>query len=615
MFENRYNQLYSNLSDQSISPSDAFDELCHKYLSDDKQKDQNTFWKADFWQNITDDVLSSEAYIYALSYYFRTREISNDALIVHHAKLVPISFMRAIRYSKIFIRNQPVYQYFKENLTTIDDLTTFFTITDELAQRYVQLKNDVLSSDHIVMSYGYVDLLCLTSAFFIQFDYYPDKMNLYSRHGEVLSQIIQHRLKQPDIQRKKPFQQNDIKQKFNQYFKQSTGRKKIDEFNLIIEKYLALHSFSQDVLNTYCYDDNFHAKLEDTYIEIFPMDVDAYIKWYSDGLKTLHVLQHYDLNNQNASNLQSNLLAFLKSIYGFQESIEIENDTNAPLLQLYYFMQSIQENSPRKPLAYVEKDFFANIGDNADIEDFWSIQFGNSRINNQKLANLFEKPLFVINDFLFWIPYILSLQNLTSSLVNNLLRVRFQRTSERKEEVHFSEKNLGAFFEEKGFAVQTGFHLPDGNNSLETDLIAYKDGHLFLLELKSTYIRTNLEEAWIYKSTALRKATYQLKKRVKAIHALLENKDANHFINTFGTPKHIHAWIVDTSFEYDHELINGYLKISMFELIYSLENFSGKSIEQFINEIESDQFWAKRLWKPNISEDAITYKLDRIATV
>lgn len=51
----------------------------------------------------------------------------------------------------------------------------------------------------------------------------------------------------------------------------------------------------------------------------------------------------------------------------------------------------------------------------------------------------------------------------------------------------------------------------------EVDLIAGLDGHLFQIEVKSTFMRRSQREVWLHATTTLRKAGQQLRRKAEAM--------------------------------------------------------------------------------------------------
>jgi hypothetical protein len=109
----------------------------------------------------------------------------------------------------------------------------------------------------------------------------------------------------------------------------------------------------------------------------------------------------------------------------------------------------------------------------------------------------------------------------------------------------------------------------------EVDVICYRDRHLFVLEVKSTYVRRDFREAWQHKYQTLRRAGLQLEKKCKAVQeALCSENTLSHQlgIQPNEMPLALHGWIVDTSIEHDHEHFSGFLKVSLEEILIVLRN-------------------------------------------
>ncbi len=214
------------------------------------------------------------------------------------------------------------------------------------------------------------------------------------------------------------------------------------------------------------------------------------------------------------------------------------------------------------------------------ILDFWSNDLKDSsrhlRQNEHSLhPDLHERPIFKIGNYLFELPWVFAFQNNVTAAVNNLRRLGRNR-DERNIETNRIEKRLAENFEQFGFKVICNY-LPhhDADDDIgEIDLISFLDDHLFIFEIKSGYMRRNLRDAWQHKTSTLRKAALQLKRksafvteRLKTdptLLTLINNRDSSQI--------YIHSWIIDTSIEYDHEYFGGFLKISIQELIIALRN-------------------------------------------
>ena len=109
----------------------------------------------------------------------------------------------------------------------------------------------------------------------------------------------------------------------------------------------------------------------------------------------------------------------------------------------------------------------------------------------------------------------------------------------------------------------------------EVDLICVRDGLVLVMEIKSTFLRCSQKDAWLHGVTTLRKAGLQLRRKVQAVqNALTTNTDLASMlgIETEAMPLPILGWIVDTSIEHDHERFNGFLKVSLEEVLIALRD-------------------------------------------
>ena len=99
-------------------------------------------------------------------------------------------------------------------------------------------------------------------------------------------------------------------------------------------------------------------------------------------------------------------------------------------------------------------------------------------------------------------------------------------------------------------------------------------GCLNLLAKLPSYTGLNLSVP-LHGVTTLRKAGLQLRRKVQAVqNALATNTDLASMlgIETEAMSLHILGWIVDTSIEHDHERFNGFLKVSLEELLIALRD-------------------------------------------
>lgn len=187
-----------------------------------------------------------------------------------------------------------------------------------------------------------------------------------------------------------------------------------------------------------------------------------------------------------------------------------------------------------------------------------------------------ERPLFKMGRLSLQLPWMMAVQNNSAAVINNLRRLGARR-NETKEETRRIEERLGALFRERGFLVLVGYEIPplvaEDANAGEIDLICARDGHVLILELKSTYQRRSVKEAWAHRTSTLRKAGLQLSKKVPAVQrALGRDMELMTSLGLVNSQPTVTAWIVDTSIEWDHQLCQGFLKISLEEILIALRD-------------------------------------------
>jgi len=168
------------------------------------------------------------------------------------------------------------------------------------------------------------------------------------------------------------------------------------------------------------------------------------------------------------------------------------------------------------------------------------------------------------------------------NVINNLRRFANKRP-ELKIETSRIEARLGESFKKRGFKVLTNY-VPencDGFNTGEIDLICKLDDIVLVIEVKSTYRRNSQREAIGYKNKSLRKAGIQINDKTVAVkHLLVSNDEFNLSLGIDNIERcTVIGWIADTCLEFDHEYFNGYLKISIEELLIALTDHAGLLVD------------------------------------
>ncbi len=189
--------------------------------------------------------------------------------------------------------------------------------------------------------------------------------------------------------------------------------------------------------------------------------------------------------------------------------------------------------------------------------------------------HLFERPVLKFGATLVQLPWIVGLQNNSSAAINNLRRLGARR-GQAQDEARRIEAGLAQLFETRGFKTLLNWKPPRGvDDPGEVDLIATLGQHLFVIEVKSTFLRRSQREAWLHATSTLRKAGHQVCRKVEAVlRSIASDPELRALLdlNNDRIPTRHHGWIVDTSIECDHQRFAGFLKISVEELLIALRD-------------------------------------------
>jgi hypothetical protein len=217
----------------------------------------------------------------------------------------------------------------------------------------------------------------------------------------------------------------------------------------------------------------------------------------------------------------------------------------------------------------------------ASILDFWTSDWArlSARLRKDEAGlhpELFERPFLKLGQSLFELPWIFGLQNNTTAAINNLRRLGARR-GELGEETRRIEQRLGSCFEQRRFRIAINWHPPVAQFGWagEVDLICALDGVVIVIEVKSSFLRRSQRDAWRHGTTTLRRAGEQLRRKVLAVTQSIaeEGELASQLgLERESQVSQIHGWIVDTSIEHDHRRFDGFLKVSLEEVLIALRD-------------------------------------------
>lgn len=185
---------------------------------------------------------------------------------------------------------------------------------------------------------------------------------------------------------------------------------------------------------------------------------------------------------------------------------------------------------------------------------------------NMPSPRLYERPFYKIGRYSFQFPWVAGQQNNLTAAVNNLRRAEQRRPALRSETERI-EHTLAEVLRQRGFCVVVGYQPPlsDERDVGEVDLICHLDGAVLLLEVKSGFIRSTRQEVWLHRTNTLRKAARQLRRKQPVVLQALQNDQTLRsalLLSDLSPPLALHAWVVDTSIEFDGEVVDGFHVVS-----------------------------------------------------
>lgn len=413
---------------------------------------------------------------------------------------------------------------------------------------------------------------------------------------------------------------------------------RFETFEQAVDAALAVYRFEQSVLASFQYDGNFEIRDKGEDLYLCATNDRAHALWVRDGQKReifeayamVEAAQHLGPLGEALANRDPNLEALqtawaasflLYSVYGYGKEIRT-GDIDLPILQTVNSLTSYakhieieyiepyrrfcseglgwldalralqlysasQEKGLRFPLRMdarrdLESAFSSAFPDldpvladdiASRITDFWAV--GLESDGGGRSPTLSEAPLIRYDDNVFVVAGLLPATNRCTGLVNNLRR--WKKAGRGDTEAH--EARLGEYFRRSGFKTVINYKRHEHDGAIEIDLIAARDGELFVIELKSTFTRSTLKSVFAYEVSTLRKAGRQLNRSLPVLLQELEqNKELRMELGLECVPdeSRVHAWIVDTTFECDHRRYSGFLKISLQELYIALSNDYGQ---------------------------------------
>ncbi len=192
--------------------------------------------------------------------------------------------------------------------------------------------------------------------------------------------------------------------------------------------------------------------------------------------------------------------------------------------------------------------------------------------------DVWQKPFIKIGDSLFCPTLFFANNDWFYTFAQTALTYRFlsDRNETKAIEAHLAEQ-----FKLKGWEVKLISDKEASQLSGDVDIFVEDKDTVLFIQLKRTYFRLDLRDAYYESMNTDQKAAGQL-------------NDAEEYLkqsNSIYEFKHIpFKWIVSTSFENIGDKINGCYKINYFEILNLLRNLETQSLKYFIEYLESDRY-------------------------
>lgn len=186
---------------------------------------------------------------------------------------------------------------------------------------------------------------------------------------------------------------------------------------------------------------------------------------------------------------------------------------------------------------------------------------------------LFTPVIFLANNFVFFNVAQLALRQSTAR--NNRAKTNL--------ETFELEKHLAGILSSKNWKIT---HItPEQSNEIngDVDIIADDGTELLFIQLKRTYFRLNLKDAYYESELVDKHASEQLNDAVKDIDRSILLQDITG-IKSGSKPRKITKWIVSTSFESCGTQVNGCDKVNYYELITFLKLNHCSKLSEVISE-------------------------------
>jgi len=443
--------------------------------------------------------------------------------------------------------------------------------------------------------------------------------------------------------------------------------KQYETFKELIAYKVEINLYQDQVISAYSYQlsTNYYLKNGQLVLESKPCNLDLFQEkfgvlsayWQWRGFNTLTENPYFERLDRG-ENIESNALALAKTqgvvlqlheIYGIEKAVfeqdydlyslvftmllsqahyvqdfvvafkKIRESKNqyvfATLSQLMMDGLLIGQNrmpitfSTHKEKAIKMSDWIIEGGKNKRVRDMSRIlDFWSRDLRDGSDTSYIEKSFYKIDEYIFALPWMSAQKNFNTATINTFRKL-YKNRANLKSETDSMEQNLARLLAKCKGSVYSQYE-PLESGVGEIDAIVVTDNKVLVIELKSTYVKSSVKEIYEYRNFVLKKAAYQLLRKSSYVRDV--------FLPSLGLNSSqfsIHSWIVDTTLEFDHEYIDGFLKVSFEELVIILNGHKQylsdmldnddtnnnplsayeENLDALIKSVEDNTFWTTNL--------------------
>lgn len=392
-------------------------------------------------------------------------------------------------------------------------------------------------------------------------------------------------------------------------------KKNISWFSNLMEVFIYDEKFTKGVIHSYCYDSSFDVRMEGRSMQLFCSNPDLLKRWKLHGGKLEYFQYRLNAAAEEMFALERKELPAEKN--DLYTEIAGKEYLKTQLLAKYYsvglmdreFLLAINTvvNAFRASgikhneefIRVDEAESFTKIVDNV-VKDARQtdkiLEFLSTDVKTED-TNLFLKPFLLYEGSYYILTEVFACNNTPVSLINAWL---LSNKENAKEEVGQMEEELNKLLNKIGFVSfnSIGYNDKKGS-STEFDIIAQYEETILLIEMKRTRISDTLKDNHLDFSNNVLSAAMQLYRNEQVILRAPEFLMQQFALKENPLPQSlkVEKWVVSQSFEHDHEIIDGCLKISLFELQEAIEEICDNLIAEkdkpylLIERIRNNVYW------------------------